>query len=78
MTTIERPVIGFLTDFGLDGAAATCRAVMLRLDVDRSSLARAMGDTGDHSRLSITIGEHVQTAMRSPIFGWVASGATIV
>jgi S-adenosylmethionine hydrolase len=24
-----RPVIGFLTDFGLDGAAATCRAVML-------------------------------------------------
>lgn len=25
----ERPVIGFLTDFGLDGAAATCRAVML-------------------------------------------------
>jgi hypothetical protein len=27
--TTERPVIGFLTDFGLDGAAATCRAVML-------------------------------------------------
>jgi S-adenosylmethionine hydrolase len=25
----ERPVIGFLTDFGLDGAAATCRGVML-------------------------------------------------
>lgn len=24
-----RPIIGFLTDFGLDGAAATCRAVML-------------------------------------------------
>jgi S-adenosylmethionine hydrolase len=25
----ERPVIGFLTDFGLDSAAATCRGVML-------------------------------------------------
>lgn len=25
----ERPVISFLTDFGLDGAAATCRGVML-------------------------------------------------
>ena len=29
----ERPVIGFLTDFGLDGAAAICRGVML---VDRA------------------------------------------
>ncbi|HEX2883326.1 MAG TPA: SAM-dependent chlorinase/fluorinase [Candidatus Limnocylindria bacterium] len=28
-TITERPVIGFLTDFGFDGAAATCRAVML-------------------------------------------------
>ena len=27
----ERPVMGFLTDFGLDGAAATCRAVMLSI-----------------------------------------------
>ncbi len=27
----ERPIIGFLTDFGLDGAAATCRAVMLSI-----------------------------------------------
>jgi S-adenosylmethionine hydrolase len=25
----ERPIIGFLSDFGLDGAAATCRGVML-------------------------------------------------
>ena len=31
MTTTERPIIGFLTDFGLDGAAATCRAVMLSI-----------------------------------------------
>ncbi len=31
MTRTERPVIGFLTDFGLDGAAATCRGVMLSI-----------------------------------------------
>jgi S-adenosylmethionine hydrolase len=31
MSSTERPVIGFLTDFGLDGAAATCRAVMLSI-----------------------------------------------
>ena len=29
--TAQRPIIGFLTDFGLDGAAATCRAVMLSI-----------------------------------------------
>jgi len=29
VTSNERPVIGFLTDFGLDGAAATCRGVMI-------------------------------------------------
>jgi S-adenosylmethionine hydrolase len=31
METSPRPVIGFLTDFGLDGAAATCRGVMLSI-----------------------------------------------
>ena len=31
MRPTERPVIGFLTDFGLDGAAATCRGVMLTI-----------------------------------------------
>lgn len=31
MAQSERPIIGFLTDFGLDGAAATCRAVMLSI-----------------------------------------------
>jgi len=32
MASSERPpVIGFLTDFGLDGAAATCRGVMLSI-----------------------------------------------
>ncbi|HEX2766233.1 MAG TPA: SAM-dependent chlorinase/fluorinase [Candidatus Limnocylindria bacterium] len=30
----SRPVIGFLTDFGLDGAAGTCRAVMLSICPD--------------------------------------------
>lgn len=30
-TDRDRPIIGFLTDFGLDGAAATCRAVMLSI-----------------------------------------------
>ena len=34
MKTAERPVIGFLTDFGLDAAAATCRAVMLGICPD--------------------------------------------
>jgi S-adenosylmethionine hydrolase len=28
-TRVHRPIIGFLTDFGLDGAAAVCRGVML-------------------------------------------------
>jgi S-adenosylmethionine hydrolase len=31
MDSSARPVMGFLTDFGLDGAAATCRAVMLSI-----------------------------------------------
>jgi S-adenosyl-L-methionine hydrolase (adenosine-forming) len=30
----ERPIIGFLTDFGLDGAAATCHGVMLSICPD--------------------------------------------
>lgn len=31
MHPTERPIITFLTDFGLDGAAATCRGVMLSI-----------------------------------------------
>lgn len=31
MERAERPVLGFLTDFGLDGAAATCRGVILSI-----------------------------------------------
>ncbi len=33
-TEPRRPVIGFLTDFGLDGAVATCKAVMLSICPD--------------------------------------------
>lgn len=47
----DRPVIGFLTDFGLDGAAAICRGVMLSIArdaqiVDISHVVRkfAIGD----------------------------------
>ena len=31
MTSTERPIIGFLTDFGLNGATAACRGVMLSI-----------------------------------------------
>ena len=34
MARTSHPVIGFLTDFGLDGAAATCRGVMLSICPD--------------------------------------------
>jgi S-adenosylmethionine hydrolase len=47
----EPPVIGFLTDFGLDGAAATCRGVMLGIcrdarivDISHSVAKYAIGD----------------------------------
>ncbi len=45
------PVIGFLTDFGFDGAAATCRGVMLSIcrdaqivDISHSIAKYAIGD----------------------------------
>jgi S-adenosyl-L-methionine hydrolase (adenosine-forming) len=34
MAPHDRPVIGFLTDFGLDGAAAICKGVMLSIAPD--------------------------------------------
>lgn len=47
----SRPVIGFLTDFGLDGAAATCRGVMIGIcpdaqivDVSHTVAKYAIGD----------------------------------
>ena len=45
MSHPQRPVIGFLTDFGLDGAAATCRAVMLSIcrDAQIIDIAHTVG-----------------------------------
>ena len=51
MTATRRPVIGFLTDFGLDGAAATCRGVILGIcpdaqivDISHTVAKYAIGD----------------------------------
>ena len=51
MATPRPPVIGFLTDFGFDGAAATCRGVMLSIcreaqivDISHSIAKYAIGD----------------------------------
>jgi S-adenosylmethionine hydrolase len=51
MQRSAHPVIGFLTDFGLDGAAATCRGVMLSIcpdaqvvDVSHTVAKYAIGD----------------------------------
>jgi S-adenosylmethionine hydrolase len=48
---MERPIITFLTDFGLDGAAATCRGVMLSIcrdaqivDIDHTVRKYAIAD----------------------------------
>lgn len=51
MEATKPPVIGFLTDFGLDGAAATCRGVMLGIcpdahivDISHTVAKYAIGD----------------------------------
>ena len=51
MDRSPRPVIGFLTDFGADGAAATCRGVMLGIcpdaqivDISHAVAKYAIGD----------------------------------
>ena len=51
MTRSSHPVIGFLTDFGLDGAAATCRGVILSIcpdaqivDISHTVRKYAIGD----------------------------------
>jgi S-adenosylmethionine hydrolase len=68
-TDRERPVIGFLTDFGLDGAAATCRAVMLSIcrdahivDIAHSVRKYAIRDGGFLLRFALPyfpVGIHV-------------------
>jgi S-adenosylmethionine hydrolase len=65
----ERPVIGFLTDFGLDGAAATCRGVMLGIcreaqivDISHTVRKFAIRDGGYLLRSSLPylpVGAHV-------------------
>ncbi len=49
--TSDRPVIGFLSDFGLDGAAAVCRGVMIGIcrdaqiiDISHTGRKYAIGD----------------------------------
>ena len=69
MRPTERPVIGFLTDFGLDGAAATCRAVMLSIcrdaqivDIAHTIRKYAIGDGAYLLRFSLPyfpVGVHV-------------------
>lgn len=51
MARTSHPVIGFLTDFGLDGAAATCRGVILSIcpdaqivDISHTVTKYAIGD----------------------------------
>jgi S-adenosylmethionine hydrolase len=65
----ERPVIGFLSDFGLDGAAATCRGVMLGIcrdaqivDISHTVRKYAIADGGYLLRSSLPylpVGVHV-------------------
>jgi S-adenosylmethionine hydrolase len=64
-----RPVIGFLTDFGLDGAAAICRGVMLSIardaqivDISHAVRKFAIGDGAYLLRTAISwlpVGTHV-------------------
>jgi S-adenosylmethionine hydrolase len=69
MRPTDRPVIGFLTDFGLDGAAATCRAVMLSIcrdaqivDIAHTTRKYAIRDGGFLLRFALPyfpVGVHV-------------------
>ena len=90
----ERPVIGFLTDFGLDGAAATCRGVMLGIcrdaqivDISHTVRKFAIRDGGYLLRSSLPylpIGVHVGIVdpgvgtERRPIALQVARGDILV
>ncbi len=68
-TERPRPVIGFLTDFGLDGAAATCKAVMLSIcrdaqivDIGHTMRKYAIRDGGFLLRFALPyfpVGVHV-------------------
>jgi hypothetical protein len=69
MHVSQRPIITFLTDFGLDGAAATCRGVMLSIcrdaqivDISHTVRKYAIGDGAFILRAALPfmpIGVHV-------------------
>lgn len=69
MSSRERPIITFLTDFGLDGAVATCKGVMLSIcrdaqiiDVAHSLRKYAIGDGSFLLRFTlpyVPVGVHV-------------------
>jgi S-adenosylmethionine hydrolase len=91
---MERPIITFLTDFGLDGAAATCRGVMLSIcreaqivDVGHTVRKYAIADGAWILRASLPympIGVHVAVVdpgvgtERRPIAIKVARGDVLV
>jgi S-adenosylmethionine hydrolase len=90
----ERPIIGFLSDFGLDGAAATCRGVMLGIcrdaqiiDISHTVRKFAVGDGGYLLRSSLPylpVGVHVAIVdpgvgtTRRPIAVQVGRGDVLV
>src|SRR5215210_3795394 len=65
----ERPVIGFLTDFGLDGAAAICRGVMLSIARD----AQIVDITHTVPKFSIAAGAYL---LRAAV-PWLQVGAHV-
>jgi S-adenosylmethionine hydrolase len=91
---VERPIITFLTDFGLDGAAATCRGVMLSIcreaqivDIGHSVRKYAIADGAWILRASLPfmpVGIHVGVVdpgvgtERRPIAIRVARGDVLV
>jgi S-adenosyl-L-methionine hydrolase (adenosine-forming) len=91
---MERPIITFLTDFGLDGAAATCRGVMLSVcreaqivDIGHTVRKYAIADGAWILRASLPympIGVHVAVidpgvgTERRPIAIRVARGDVLV
>src|SRR5918996_268389 len=90
----ERPVIGFLTDFGLDGAAATCRGVILGIcrdaqivDISHTIRKYAIRDGSYLLRSSLPylpVGVHLAVVdpgvgtERRPVAVWVGRGDILV
>ena len=68
MPSTDRPVMGFLTDFGLDGAAATCRAVMLSIcrDAQIVDIAHTIRKYAIRDGAGVVQGT-LQTAVMKPV-----------